>query len=143
MKLSAPEQCAANVVAWLAHHGFDPKMDPFIKDQDRTWFIRNSAWDAFVSRMLVSGATERRSASNHGVDVVDGYRECVSRCAAQVIVHRGSIEIDFDMWQPWDLVGWVGHGIEVAKNKIGKRKTDPFKIAEQLRKRGIHANVAI
>jgi len=143
MKLSAPEQCAANVVAWLAHCGFDPGRDPFLNEADRTWFIRDSAWDAAILRMFNSGLIERRHAKNHGVDVVDGYRECTGRCAAQIVVHRGSIEVDFDHWQPWDLAGVIGHGIEVVRNKLGRRKTDPFEIAGQLKKRGIHVTLSV
>lgn len=138
MKLAAPEQCAANVIAWLAYCGFNPGREPFLKDSDRTWFIRDAAWDATILRLRNSGLIERREAKNHGTDVVDGYRECVSRCAAQIVVHKTAIEVDFDFWQPWDVVGVIGHGIEVVRNKISKNKTDPFEVAKRLKKRGVH-----
>ncbi len=93
--------------------------------------------------MCAHGIIEKRFAGNHGSDIVIGYRECVSRCAAQIIVHKELIEIDFDHWQPWDVVGGVGHLWEVLRNKIGKRRTDPFAIAADLRKRGIDASTAV
>jgi hypothetical protein len=33
----------------------------------------------------------------------------------------------------------VGHGIEVLTNKLGNRKTCPYRVARELRKRGIDA----
>jgi len=56
-----------------------------------------------------------------------------------VTVAGDEIEIDFDLWQPWDLIGWIGHGWEVMTNRLRKRKTDPFRVAEMLRERGINA----
>lgn len=78
-------------------------------------------------------------AKNHGPSVIVGYREARTRTSAQIIIHIDRVEMDFDHWSPVDLAGLVGHLFEVSINRLGKRKTCPEKVAEALRRRGIHA----
>ncbi len=135
MDLSLEAQCAANVSAWMAKHGLDL---PFVTIlPDRVFCQRDMAFEIRLSELCDKGVIEKRFAGNHGKYVQVAYRECISRGAAQIIVHEQSIEIDFDHWQPWDVVGIAGHLWEVMQNHLGKRKTDPFAIAKSLRKRGI------
>ena len=131
-------RCRRNVAAWLHHHGVIA-MPPWREEVDRCFFRRDEHTLRQLRVLEARGVLEHRWAGNHGKDIYMAFRECVPRCAAQVIVHADEIEVDFDLWQPWDVVGWIGHGWEVMTNRLRKRKTDPFRVAEMLRKRGINA----
>ncbi len=93
-------QCAANVRAWLSKHGLGSQREFRLVECDRAWLPRDAGLETLLSRMCAEGILEKRYAGNHGPNIVVGYRECVSRCAAQVIVHDSGIEIDFDSYQP-------------------------------------------
>ena len=140
MTLTPEAQCAANVKAWMANHGLYLAFTTVLPD--RVFMPRDLAFEVRLSEMCAAGVIENRFAGNHGKYVQVAYRECVSRCAAQIVVHDHAIEFDFDFWQPWDVVGGVGHLWEVLRNKLGHRKTDPFEIAEGLKSRGIYAETA-
>lgn len=131
-------RCRRNVEAWAHHHGLQ-FLGEWRVQVDRVHVPRTPRLVEQLLLMESRGKLEHRWAGNHGKDVYMAFRECVPRCAAQVIVHADEIEVDFDYWQPWDGVGWIGHAWEVATNRLWKRKTDPFKVAEMLRERGINA----
>jgi hypothetical protein len=133
-----PEQrCFANIGAWARHHGLEVS-NCIRMEQDRCWYEDTWTMRADVERLARNKVLIAGNYKNHGETAVAGWREARGRCSAQVIDHGDRWEIDFDFWNPWDLVGLVGHGWEVITNKLGKRKTDPVKVTEALRKRGIH-----
>lgn len=131
------EQCAANCLAWWRAHGRTPRI--LKAEADRVWFEQCDGLQAGINQLLRSGILVEANAKNHGDTVIVGYREARTRTAAQVIIHSHAVEMDFDYWHPWDLVGAIGHGWEVVTNKLGRRKTDQSKIAAALRERGIDA----
>jgi hypothetical protein len=53
----------------------------------------------------------------------------------QIVEHStGLVEVDFDLWNPaYGALPLIFHGIEV----VWPGKTDPFKVAKGLAKRGI------
>ena len=138
MTPSAEAQSAANVRAWMRRYGL--RLPFTATESDRVWLPRDFVFELRITELCAAKVIEERDASNHGSNVEIGYRECVSRCAAQIVVHRNIIEIDFDLWQPWDVIGWFGHGWEVVRNKLGNRKTDPFEVSAGLKKRMIYAD---
>lgn len=136
LNLELSDMCQENICAWLKYRGF---CDQFTMKAfpDRCFYPRHNLFDKWISKMALEGVLLEFPSKNHGKDVIVGYRENVSRCGAQVIVHPEEIEIDFDLWTPYDLVGLFGHGWEVLTNRIGKKKTDPRKVREGLKKRGV------
>jgi hypothetical protein len=141
VKHLTPEwRCWLNICAWARHLGIDLseciEMRP-----DRCYFRESWTLRADIERLARRGDLRGANYRNHGPTAVAGWRESRGRCAAQVIDHGDRWEIDFDFWNPWDVVGVVGHGWEVVTNKLGRRKTDPVKISAALRKRGINAPV--
>ena len=132
-------RCRANVAAWCAYHALGPISGEWRVFEDRCYFPRTPRLVEQLLLLESRGKLEHRWAGNHGRNIYMAFRECVPRCAAQVIVHAEEIEIDFDLWQPWDVVGWIGHCWEVMTNRLRRRKTDPFRVAEMLRQRGINA----
>jgi hypothetical protein len=65
------------------------------------------------------------------------------RYSAKITVYgENNIEIVFDEWNPyfgtWQRAGAVFmHMLEVMRNRVSGRKSDPFKVAADLRGRGI------
>jgi hypothetical protein len=137
MKLTREQQSAANCLAWWKAHG---GLVPRIKEArpDRVYFERCGLLLASIKQLAKDKVLREASAKLHGDTVVIGYRETRTRTSAQVIIHTDCVEHDFDHWHPWDLVGLVGHTVEVLSNKLGRRKTCPYRVARELRKRGIH-----
>lgn len=137
----ACQTCELNVRTWLKYQGVDPNMK-FIKVcQDRVFMDRNHGFESEVFRMAKDlKKLDPCYCGNHGKTAMLGYRESIGRCSAQIVVHTDCIEIDFDYWRPWDVVGLIGHGWEVLTNQIFKSKTDPFKIQEELKKRGVYGS---
>lgn len=139
MKLTPEQRCAANIAAWARHVGLDLPL-PFREEPDRCWYKGGWNLDSSLEWLISDGKLIAGNYKNHGKTAIAGWRESRGRCSAQVVRHDGGIyEIDFDLWNPWDLVGLIGHGWEVATNRLRRRKTDPFKVAEILRERGINA----
>lgn len=77
---------------------------------------------------------------------LDSMAWALRRCSTYVhgeLSHDTAIgEIDFDAGNPTfdelaDAPGIILHGLEVLKNKLFRKKTNPFRIAWMLRKRGI------
>lgn len=66
-----------------------------------------------------------------------GGRQWVTRFSMQVGGGSAGGFVDIDEFGPKvDVVGTVGHGFEVLRNKLGHHKTDPFTVARGLHKRG-------
>lgn len=141
--IPTPEaQSALNQARWWAHHGYVPP-DPIRVEPDRCYYAATDQLLTAIADLAGRGILEVTARpTNHGETVIRGYREAVGRCSAQVIVHQSEVEMDFDHHNPRDVVDGIGHAIEVLRNKFGRRKTDPFKIARELRKRGINADVS-
>ena len=140
MTLAPEQQCFKNIAAWAREVGIDLPL-PFKEEADRCWYRAGDAMVSSIEWAVTEGRFVPANYKNHGKTAVCGWREARGRCTAQIVRHVGSIyEIDFDYWNPWDIVGLVGHGWEVASNKLGRRTTDPFVVAKLLEKRGIYAS---
>ena len=130
-------QAARNFTAWWGLHGITPgewvSLSP-----SRIYYRRTEYLDVCIAGLVREGVLLPADASNHGVDVLAGYREDVAGCSAQIVVRWGLIEMDFDLHNPTrDLVSAVGHLGELLSNKLGGHGTDPLVVAEQLRQRGL------
>jgi hypothetical protein len=141
VKLSPEQRCYANISAWARHVGIELS-NAVERRADRCYFEPSWTMKASVQHAINRGDLQPANYKNHGETAIAGWREPRGRCVCQVVEHNdGRFEIDFDHWNPWDLVGLFGHGWEVLSNKLGNRKTDPVKISAELRKRGINAPV--
>jgi hypothetical protein len=141
VKLTPEMRCYANISAWARHVGIELSNAVEMRP-DRCFFAPSWTMAESVKYVVSRGDLRGANYRNHGPTAVAGWREARGRCAAQIVLHDdGRHEIDFDHWNPWDVVGIVGHGWEVVTNKLGRRKTDPVKISAALRKRGINAPV--
>ncbi len=132
-------QCIKNCDAWLQSRLIKPA--GILDARTDRCFYRTDVsilWQLEELRSLL--LLESGNFRNHGPTAVRGYREAVGRGSAQIVVHKDetgySIEVDFDYWNPWDVVGLVGHWWEVAANKFTRKKTNPERVAKLLRKRG-------
>ena len=142
VSLSPEDRCEANVRAWARWFGLGELGEAVERRSDRCFFELTPGVGGRILRFADSGRLLRGNYKNHGETAVAGWREDVSRAAAQVIWHRdGRIEVDFDYWNPRDVVGIVGHLAEVAVNKVRRRKTDPWKVAGMLKARGVDVTV--
>ena len=134
-------RCWLNICAWARHVGIELSNAVEMR-RDRCFFAPSFNMAESVKYVVSRGDLKPANYRNHGETAVAGWREARGRCAAQIVLHDdGRHEIDFDFWNPWDVVGLAMHGVEVVVNKLGNRKTDPVKISEALRKRGINAPV--
>lgn len=106
-----------------------PQTEIVALECDRTWF-----------RGFITGLEEGKPFTrwdfnpSHGETAIRGWRENVGMWSMQVVQHStGVYEVDFDMFNPdWGVLPLIGHGIEC----LWPGKTDPFKVAKGLRKRG-------
>lgn len=138
MTESPEARCEANIRAWLARKGMAGNAQFLEVRQDRAFLCRTAEFEENLRVLCAQGLLEKRYAGNHGADVVVGYREPVSRPSAQIILHADRVEFDFDYWNPEDVVSAIGHLWEITTNWLWKKKTDPFVIADGLKKRGIY-----
>lgn len=136
MEQSPEAICLKNVVSWLKFRKI-PDPAPISVHHDRVFFPKYTDMRAAIYNAVAEGVLIPGNYKNHGKTAVAGYRESCGMYSAQIVIHVNSIEIDFDYFNPWDVVGILGHGWEVARNKLFGRKTDPKKVAKSLRERGI------
>ncbi len=78
---------------------------------------------------------------NHGATAVSTWREDATTASMQVTLHQNGrdywIEVDFDEGNPVrDVEGTARHLFEVVRNKVCKKKTDPFLIRDIRAKHG-------
>ena len=136
MEQSREAICLKNVSSWLKFRNI-PDPAPISVKEDRVFFPKDQDMRTGIYKAVSDGILVPANYKNHGATAVAGYREDVGRYSAQVIIHVSCIEIDFDYFNPWDVVGIVGHGWEVLSNKVLGRKTDPSRVAKALKERGI------
>jgi hypothetical protein len=146
VKLSPEWQCWQNICDWARHVGIEPSQ-AIKREPDRCWFQHSWNMEAGINRLIEAGTLIPGNYKNHGQTAVAGWREARTRTAAQICLHMidGAKvwEIDFDHWSPVDVVGAIGHAIEVVRGKLARKKTCPDAIAAGLRKRGINASSAV
>jgi len=154
-------QTLENVEGWLRYYdapiGKDFSSIVLGAFTDRVVFARADDFDTWVARMVRRGilavdkfvsAGHRYDAHGHKTAVPtaeSNYRECVTYCSAQLILHKtGVAEMDFDWFNPNNgVAGAAGHLVEYTWYRLpllvgqSKRKTNPFKIARELRRRDI------
>jgi hypothetical protein len=121
MEQSLEAICLKNVSSWLKFRNI-PVSEPISVSQDRVFYpssqeVRSAIYNTCIDGDLIAG-----NYKNHGKTAVGGYREDVGTYSAQVIIHTGSIEIDFDYFNPYDVVGIIGHAWEVVRNRLRKIK---------------------
>jgi len=136
MEQSLEAICLKNVSSWLKFRKI-PDPAPISVRQDRIFFPNYTDMRAAIYNAVAEGVLIPANYKNHGETAIAGYRESCGMYSAQVIIHVNQIEIDFDYFNPWDVVGIIGHGWEVARNRFLGRKTDPRKVAKALKERGI------
>lgn len=125
-----------NFESWWQIHSIAPPPIQFVSSS-RIYYQRTPEFVTSIEALCVSGVLAEAEAGNHGMSVEKGYREQVPGCSAQIIVHNWFVEMDFDLHNPWDVVGALGHVFgELLPNKIKKQTTDPEIVAQALRKRG-------
>jgi len=132
---AAIAQCRANIEAVLRSYGL-PRVDVIQESCDVDRF------KAFVPPTFEPALMDSRAFScwnqvkHHGATALRGWREEVPRESLQIIEHAdGRWEFDIDRINPGrrDVVSFIGHAIECLR----PGKTDPFKVRDGLRKRGI------
>lgn len=133
--------CAKNCIDWLEYykvHG----LTLLHCQPDRCYFLVENNFMLDIELINVVKCNYR----NHGSYAVLGMRQDISGISPQLIIHKYPdgddlvfiLEMDFDYWNPSaDLVGLIGHTVEVLKNKVFNTKTDPKRIRKTLIKRGI------
>jgi hypothetical protein len=136
MEQSLEAICLKNVSAWLKFRKI-PAPEPISVSQDRVFYDKTVGMRAAIFAAASDSILVPANYKNHGKTAVMGYREDVGTYSAQVILHTDKIEIDFDYFNPYDVVGIVGHALEVLRNRLRKTKTDPRKVAKKLKERGI------
>ena len=136
MEQSPESICLKNVTCWLKYRNI-PDPAPISVSVDRVFFPKYSDMRSAIYSAVSDGVLIPANYKNHGKTAVAGYRENCGTYSAQVVIHVDRIEIDFDYFNPWDVVGIVGHAWEVVGNKLFGRKTDPRKVAKALRERGV------
>lgn len=132
--MTPEERCAQNFKDWWLHHHVAAP-PPVNLTQARIWYQGNPVFFAHIRTLILDRVLLPAPAKNHGVDVMEAYRENVGSGSLQLVIHKGGlIECDFDLWNPWDVVNIFRHLVfEVA---LG-RPTDPFRVAKMLEKRGV------
>jgi len=136
MEQSLEAICLKNVSAWLKFRKI-PAPEPISVSQDRVFYPDSQDFKAHIYLARIDGILIPANYKNHGKTAVMGYREDVGTYSAQVVLHTDKIEIDFDYFNPYDVVGIIGHTWEVLRNRLRKTKTDPRKVAKKLKERGI------
>ena len=125
-------QCAENIRAGLAFHGF-PRLKILTTHTTKVIF---EASTEFIYKL--EGMKKEFSpyfyCKNHGLTALTTWRENVPRFSMQIVEHTDAIEVDYDMFNPNYGAGpGLFHLIEV----LWPGKTNPFKIMRGLQKRGI------
>ena len=128
-------QARKNFAAWWHACGISI-VPPSVVTPSRAFYAANTSMLEGIQWLVQKGQLRRASARNHGVAIVQGYREEVPYCSAQLVHHKGAlIEMDFDFNNPsYDLFRAVKH---LFGEVLRRRETDPFKVAQMLRKRGV------
>lgn len=127
-----------NFDAWCKYHGVTFE-EPLEVEVDRIWYLKNQSNMESVKKLTDGEILEVQipAPKNHGKTALYGLRERTHKGSLQLIVHVHRIEVDFDYYNPWDVIGLIRHGFEVFVNWFKKKKTDQNKIAKILSERGI------
>lgn len=130
----ALKQCHANVETVLAHHKLIPGILLAIMT-DRVLYRRVKPFMRRLEQLVPEHFEKWPFNRNHGLTAIDGWRERTAKCSMQIVEHdHGVLEVDFDLYNPnHGLLPAIGHLFEVWT----PGKTDPFKVARGLRKRGL------
>jgi hypothetical protein len=134
----ALQQCYQNVLCGVHYYHLPVEPEPESVAKDRVHFHRDPALKAAMGEKVHTG--QFRPAKGdfkkfHGLTAEAAWRETTPYCSMQVVLHPNLVEIDYDVCNPdyGDAATFVGHGIEV----LWPGKTDPFRIARGLKKRGL------
>lgn len=135
-------QCAENIRATIAYFGL-PQMTFLTTQVDRVTATIPDGFDAAMKEMVRTGAfyTWDYGIEDHLISEVPtaekGWRDRFARASTQIVQHKtGVLEIDQDFYNPDRGAGpGLFHLFEVLANKLGRKKTNPFRIAKVLKKR--------
>lgn len=139
MKLAPERQCELNLAAVFDLYCLTPP--PLIEARQDRCFYENDG--CFVQKLRITGGFEKWDlieAGAHkdpfGSPILGGLREARASCSCQIVEHEKSIEVDIDEWNPnHGAAPALLHGIEVLYHAALKRKTQPERIAELIKKR--------
>lgn len=133
-------RCYDNCRHWWQERLAGHTLEPVIWKDDRTFFLRTPVLYNTILNLEQLGFIEHKYQGNlkklHGPTAISTYRETVGRYGVQLTIHLSDghtpplVEMDFDYWNPWDVVGIIGHAKEVLINKWRNIRTDPFKVAK-------------
>lgn len=127
-------QMTANARAMFKYYGL-PDLDLTYALIDKTFFFRRPEFVQKLDKLVPKDFETWAFNRNHGVTAVQGWRERRMCYSAQIIEHSwGGIEVDFDYFNPnYGILPVLGHLLEC----LTPGKTNSFKVAKNLRKRGI------
>lgn len=158
--MTPEERCWKNYLAWERKQP-DAIVWPLAEgkrlktERDRIWLVLGATEFRALQRALKTGNFTPGSYKLHGPSAFESYREKVPFASVQITFHDtldavkmfGStledaeriVEWDVDFGNPgWgDLATLGAHALEVLKNKLFRRKTNPFIIAKLFERRGI------
>lgn len=125
-------QCLTNIQAGFDYHKL-PQLQVASTLVDRVFFKEEPE---FFDRLNNLPFDKWDIVFDHGTTATGGWREAVAMYSMQIVRHSsGLIEVDFDICNPdYGLAPLIGHGIEC----LWPGKTNPFKVAKGLRKRGFN-----
>lgn len=131
-KLKKQEQCYENCLALLKQYGLQTRAN-VIK-------IKTNYCEFFINETFVVIFTLWVNKGKFKKYLGGGYRENVRFFSSEFTFKKKKkiVRVDVDYGNPWyDLPGTFRHLGELFCNYVLSKKTDPFKVAEGLRARGI------
>lgn len=124
------EQSEANCRAIFTHYNL-PQLELAESRKDRCFFHYSAAFDKRLQELVDTGWF---------VWLICSYREVVGRYATEITMDWQIMEVDidyFNLYPKQGLAYTMGHICEFFYNKLTWSKTNPFRVARGLRKRGI------
>lgn len=143
-------QCRENIEAVLAHYGFPPLQVMAVQSDRLTALVTPESLDHLEKLVDAQDFLVWKYNKNHGSTAKYGWREAMATCSMQIVLHEVvhgelvylTFEIDIDEFNPgMGVAPAIAHTGEVLRNKLTRGKTDPFRIALGLYKRGIPVRV--
>lgn len=154
-KKNKPEQFLKCFEGWCRYYGA-PHASVYDLREDRCLFRHTLQWPAWAAAHMEpwkAGITKHNPLGADFVTARQGWRGKKVMASLQVIRHELDgfqfMEVDFDAINPSQgLAPLIGHGLEYCWYRLPllwgghKRKTNPYRVAKALRRRGVIVGVA-